>query len=270
MKNKFIKALSALILPIGFIGVLFILNTLPLVPISQYGLGSILITGLALLMTYWALKKDTKTFKDIGFHWERKTPLRFTVGFLIGTCITAFMLAVVIQFSSIKLVYNTNSNILSISLWLLAFLPLALMEEVIFRGYAFIKIHKTVGIWPAQILLAILFAWYHDFTGLTFFGQLMGPGVWALIYGIAAVWSKGLALPTGLHMAINVILAIVGQKDGRHAIWNITYTPEVTPALSAQTATIGMIMQLCILLIGIVLTEWYRRNTLKIQNKPER
>jgi hypothetical protein len=107
--------------------------------------------------------------------------------------------------------------------------------------------------------MAILFAWYHDFTGVTLLNQLLGPGTWALIYGVSAVWSKGLAFPTGLHMAINVVLALVGQKDSRHAIWNLEYTTEITPVLRAQTEHIGLIMQLCILLIGIILTEYFRR-----------
>lgn len=122
------------------------------------------------------------------------------------------MLFIVLNFTGLELIYNTNSNVASTLFWMLAFFPLAFREEIIFRGYAFIKINKNIGLWPAQILTAILFAWYHDFTGATFFNQLLGPGVWASIYGIAAVWLKGLAFPTGLHMALNVVLASVGQK----------------------------------------------------------
>ncbi|MFT5751637.1 MAG: membrane protease YdiL (CAAX protease family) [Flavobacteriales bacterium] len=56
------------------------------------------------------------------------------------------MLAIVINFSSIELIYNTSSNIGGVLFWLLAFLPLALMEEIIFRGYAFTKIESNFGI----------------------------------------------------------------------------------------------------------------------------
>jgi membrane protease YdiL (CAAX protease family) len=217
------------------------------------------MTGIALLMTYLAIRKDKKTFKDIGLQYERKTPIRFIIGFIIGLLITILILAVVICLSSVELIYNPDSNILLVLFWLLVFFPLAFMEEIIFRGYAFSKINKNIGLWPAQILMAILFAWYHDFTGVTLLNQLLGPGTWALIYGVSAVWSKGLAFPTGLHMAINVVLALVGQKDSRHAIWNLEYTTEITPVLRAQTEHIGLIMQLCILLIGIILTEYFRR-----------
>jgi membrane protease YdiL (CAAX protease family) len=238
-----------------------------MLPVSKYEFGGVIVTCIALLLTFVFLKKDKKTFKDIGFQWERKTPIRFSIGFFIGTLVTVLILAITISFSSIELVYNVNSSIPLVLFWLLAFFPLAFMEEIIFRGYAFMKIHKSIGLWPAQILLALLFAWYHDFTGVTFFNQLLGPGVWALIFGVAFVWSKGLAFPTGLHMALNVVLELVGQKDNRHDIWNLEYTIEITPVLSAQTEKIGLVMQIFILIIGVILTEYFRRNKLKMKAK---
>ncbi|TMM57962.1 CPBP family intramembrane metalloprotease [Maribacter algarum] len=266
MKNQFIQTTSALILPISFMGILFLLSAVSIGLPDKYELGGVMVTGIALFMTFLVLRKDKKTFKDIGYFWERKTPIRFAYGFLIGIVITGFMLFLLVNFSNLQFRQKTNPNILSAVLWLLAFFPLALMEEIIFRGYAFIKINENVGLWPAQILLALLFAWYHDFTGLTFFNQLLGPGIWALIYGIAAVWSKGLALPTGIHMAINVVLALFGQKDDRHAIWNLAYDTEITPILHEQTENVGLVMQMVILLIGIILTECYRRKMIKTRS----
>ena len=263
MKNKFIQTLSALILPISFIVILTILNAFPMPLLSIYGFGAILVTGIAIFITYLTLKKDKKSFKDIGLHLERKTPKRFIIGFSTGLFVTTIMLAIVINFSNIELINNTNSNTPFVLLWLLIFFPLAFMEELIFRGYAFIQINKRIGLWPAQIVLALLFAYYHDFTGVTFFNQLLGPGIWALIFGIAAIWSKGLAFPTGLHMAINVVLALVGEKDDKFSIWTMEYAAEVSPILKAQAGNVGLIMQLCILAIAIILTELYRIKSLK-------
>ena len=265
MKNKIIQTASALLLPISFILILFLLNTVPVTNISKYDSGGIIVTIIAFIITFIAIKIDKKTFKEIGFYLDRKTPIRFSIGFILGLIITIIMLAILINFSSVEMIYNYNANIQTVLFWLLAFFPLAFMEEIIFRGYAFSKIHKNIGIWPAQILMAILFAWYHDFTGATLLNQLLGPGTWALIYGVAAIWSKGIALPTGLHMAINVVLAIVGEKDKRHAIWNLEYSTEVTPILLSQVENIGLIMQLCILIIGIILTEHLRRKSVKYQ-----
>ena len=224
---------------------------------------AILITIVALLLTYLAVKKDGKTFKQVGFYLDKKTPSRFVIGFLIGAVIAVVMLVIVINFSSLSISFNNESNIPGVLIWLLAFFPLAYMEEIIFRGYAFTKINSSVGIWPAQILLALLFTWYHDFTGASFLMQLIGPGVWAFVYGIAAILSKGIALPTGLHMALNVVLALVGQKDGKEGVWSLEYVSAITPVLKTQTENIGLVLQICILAIAILLTEYYRRNKQK-------
>ncbi len=264
MKTKFMQILSALMLPISFIMILMILNALPFIPLSRYGFGGVLLTAVALSLTYIATKKDKTTFKKIDFSLEPKTPIRFAFGFFIGFIITIIMLVIIIKFSSLEINFNKETHIPTVLFWLLAFFPLAYMEEIIFRGYTFTKVYNNYGIWPAQILFALLFTWYHDFTGATFFNQLLGPGIWAFIYGITAIWSKGIAFPTGIHMAINVVLALAGQKDERHTLWNLEFSEEITPLLKNQTDNIGLIMQLVILIIAILLTEYYRKKKLKL------
>lgn len=264
MNSKFMQISSALAIPISFIIVIYFLNVIPIPTMSKYGLGGILLALIALFITYIALKKDKKQFSDMGLNFESKTPIRFTIGFLIGATITVLIIFIILNLSDLVLIDNPNNKTLNMLLWLLGFLPLAFMEEVIFRGYGFLKIKKNLGIWPAQILMALFFAWYHDFTGMSFFNQLLGPGVWALIYGIAAIWSKGLAFPTGLHMAINVVLALVGQKDEKQAIWNLEYLNEPNTSAISQTESTGMLIQLCILVIAIILTEYYRKYKNKV------
>ncbi|MHA7843259.1 MAG: CPBP family intramembrane glutamic endopeptidase [Winogradskyella sp.] len=261
---KFSQTFYALVLPISFIVTLVLLSTIPLPFFNVYDIGGIVITSIALILSYVIVKKQDNTFRDIGLYYENKTPLRFGFGFLIGAFVTVVMLAIAINFSSLEMVYNKDSKIFQPLFWTLMFLPLAFMEELIFRGYTFLKIKNILGLWPAQIIMAILFAWYHDYTGATFFNQLLGPSVWALIFGVTAIWSKGLAFPIGLHMAINVLLALVGQKDARHAIWNLEYSNAVTPELTSETDTIGLAMQIVVLLIGIALTEYFRRKERKI------
>ena len=89
--------------------------------------------------------------------------------------------------------------------------------------------------------------------------QLMGPGIWAIIFGWAAVRSDGIAFPTGIHIAANVLQAVLGMKEDMYAIWNIEYTKEITPAMKSQTETIGIIIQILLLATGIILTEVYLR-----------
>ena len=109
------------------------------------------------------------------------------------------------------------------------------------------------------IITSILFAYYHDISGATFFSQLLGPGIWGIIYGLAAFWSKGVAVPTGVHIGANFSLSVLGLRETNRAIWMVDYPSEVTESIQAHTEMIGLIVQLFLLLFGIVMTEWYLR-----------
>ena len=38
---------------------------------------------------------------------------------------------------------------------------------------------------------------------------ISGPGIWALVFGLGAAWSKGIALPTDIHEALNLSQRVV-------------------------------------------------------------
>lgn len=166
------------------------------------------------------------------------------------------MIHILLIASDYSLVANPNVNTGKAITGLVGFIFLALKEEIVFRGYPFLKLQKIFRLRIIQIVIAILFAYYHDETGATLLLQLMGPGVWELIYGIASVWSKGIAMPTGIHAAVNMVLALVGTNHEVFAIWNIEAADENAETL-AQFNSFRMILQVLLFLLGIGLTEWW-------------
>lgn len=219
----------------------------------------------ALGLTHLFLKFDGLSFSDVGLKCQTDTLKKFFFGCFIGTTIAVVMLGIVMLFTDLQIDRNTTAfNLWSIS-WLLLFLPLSLMEELAFRGYGFIKLNKLIGPRLTIIITSIIFAYYHDATGATFLTQLLGPGIWGIIYGISAIWSDGIALPTGLHAAANVVLAFLGMKQDKYqsAIWEINYPTVVTDAMQAHTYIVGISVQLLLLAFGIFLTEWYLRKRKK-------
>lgn len=255
--------LSAIALPLLWILSIAIFAALPFAPLGNYKwfIMGIICCGTAWGITYLFLKFDRLSIGEIGLKWQSDTLKKFFVGYSLGTAIAVVMFAGVILFTDLQLNRNATSFNPWALFWLLLFLPLSFMEELAFRGYGFIKLNKLIGPRLTIIVTSIIFAYYHDVTGNTFLNQLLGPGIWGIIYGLAAIWSDGIALPTGLHAAANVVQALLGMKEDKYqaAIWEINYSLEVTDAMQVHTDIIGISIQLLLLAIGVFLTEWYLR-----------
>lgn len=92
-------------------------------------------------------------------------------------------------------------------------LAVALAEELLFRGVLFQRLIDGLGVWPAQVLTALLFVLTH----------LNNPGmegaikVWAgcniflasMLFGLAFERTRSLAMPIGLHFMANVMQGVI-------------------------------------------------------------
>ena len=263
--------LSAITLPLLWILSIMIFAALPFSPLGNYKwfVMGIICSLIAWGLTYMFLKFDGLSFSQIGLTWQSDTFKKFFIGCLLGIAIAIIMLGIVVLFTDLTIERNAITNNPLTIFWLLLFIPLSFMEELAFRGYAFIKLNKAIGPRLTLIITSIIFAYYHDATGATFLTQLLGPGIWGIIYGLAAIWSDGIALPTGLHAAVNVVQAFFGMKPDKYqsAIWEIDFPTAMTDAMQAQTEIVGMSVQLLLLAFGIFLTEWYLRKQKQLSNK---
>ena len=261
MSTKLKSIISIAIVCIIFIWVLPAIGFLPM--ISEYvhnrTLFGIYGTIIAFILVCIMAKAEDENKSELGMSWQSGTLIRFVKGLLIGLVIACLMIFILTASTEYSIVSNSEVNINKAILGLLGFIPLALMEEIIFRGYPFMKLKKVFGLRITQVVMAILFAYYHDRTGATLHLQLMGPGIWALIYGIAAVWSKGIALPTGIHAAANMVLALVGTKHEDYALWNLEVGPEIIESAEPKIMFVNYAMALALLVIGIASTEWWCR-----------
>jgi hypothetical protein len=217
-------------------------------------------TGAAIMVTWLFLKNEKNGFRSIGLFWEQKTLLRFFQGLLYGTLIMGFFLSALLIFTELELKRNPEE----ISIWQMFFylsvIPLALMEEIAFRSYPFIRLKQAFGPRLTQIFVAIAFALYHIVTGWDTRIAFLGPGIWAFVFGLAAMRSGGIAVPTGIHVALNSIQPLMGLKSGTYAsLWVLDYKPGTPETLMKKTDTIGLMLQIIVFLAAIVLTETYIR-----------
>lgn len=211
-------------------------------------------TFLALGLTICFLKIESKRLPDIGFVFSFGSFRRFWLGAILGIAIIGIILSVLIMFSPLKLEPVAAPNILNIFAYsAVVMFAMALMEEIIFRGYPLVKLQETIGVRGAIYVTSVIFGLYHGLT----VESLIGPAVWGLLYGLMAVWSKGIALPTGLHFGLNWAQGFVGMKNEYvEPLWEFAVSESST---NLSSDTIGLIFQLLLFLTAVILIEYYIR-----------
>ena len=72
-------------------------------------------------------------------------------------------------------------------------------------GYAFWRLIRLIGLWPAQAIVAVLFMVSHLTPGgYSFLPALIGNVTGSVLYGAAFVRARGLAAPIALHTGWNI------------------------------------------------------------------
>lgn len=96
---------------------------------------------------------------------------------------------------------------------LLLMAGVAFAEELLFRGVLFQRLIDGVGIWPAQVMIAALFVLTHmgnpGMEGATRFWAGANIFLASILFGLAYVRTRSLALPIGIHFMANVTQGII-------------------------------------------------------------
>lgn len=199
-----------------------------------------------LALTGAFLRWEGRDAASIGLHWRRASLGRFCVGAAIGAALYGMSLLLVVILTDIRIEMAPGVASATILLALLTYVMLAIMEEVGFRGYALRRLEERLGRPWALGLGAVVFGIVHLAYGWTLGAALVGAGAGALLFGIAALACRGLAIPIGMHAAWNLAGWSVGEKDGA-GVWQL-----VIPQTASEPATIGAVSYLAVMLLGFV------------------
>jgi membrane protease YdiL (CAAX protease family) len=218
-------------------------------------------TLAALFTTIIFLKFDRKKFSDIGLSFEKNTVVRFFAGVIIGVVLMGLLATSVIYFTHMEIEINTGINIWHFLVATAPILPLAFMEELAFRAYPLQILKDKAGIRTAIFITSILFALYHIVNGWSLASCFLGPGIWGLIFGLSAVYSRGIAMPTGIHYAVNLTTSAFGANAYGVSIWNVKQSPN--PATGNGMIDLATLLpSLALLVFAIICIEVYvRRKT---------
>jgi len=151
-------------------------------------------------------------FDRLGMALGRSSFRRCLIGVGIGVGIASLHFGVIHLASGVRLERVPEIGLETLPLFGAVYVALSAMEEVAFRGYPLRALHARYGLWPAQIVVALAFAVYHLLGGQDVLSAFLGTGMGSLLFGMAALATRGLAVPIGLHAAWNYVEWAVGGK----------------------------------------------------------
>jgi hypothetical protein len=178
------------------------------------------ISLLTALLLTWALGLyEGRRVDDYGLPVQQAFGARFWEGFAIGVVNAAVVAAGMMALGGMTVhgLALQGAMILWATLaWLGSNLLAGVAEEYLFRGYLLQTLWKSLGFWPAAVLIALWFGADHYFFK-------RGENVWDLISLVAlGVWtcytvlrSGSLWLAVGYHAAFDFMqLFVIGTPNG--------------------------------------------------------
>jgi len=213
-------------------------------PWADLSLGFFAATASFLLSIPFA-KWEKVSLRQLGLIPGKATLGKLVTGFLIGLLIAGLHLALALIFGYISLIHATPS-FYTVALSFLLYLILATREEIAFRGFALRSLTYKIGAWKAQLIIAFIFALEHMAGGFTWQQAFFGSGVGAVLFGLAALRTKGIALPVGLHAAWNFGQWCFGMKN-TPGIWQVS----VSKGFEEKNEQIIMICYLIVMWLAI-------------------
>lgn len=183
--------------------------TLPFMLISQHFNWEITMVHQALIVICvniicQCLRK--KSFTEITGSLDKSWLKKLVQGFFIGTLVMllpALMLYVsgYLNWSNFRVDGNALLSVTVVTI------SVAFAEEFLFRGFLFQRLKNWIGIWGAQVLIASYFLLTHmnnpGMNGNIKILASINIFLASIIFGLAYIKSKSLAMPIGIHFAAN-------------------------------------------------------------------
>jgi membrane protease YdiL (CAAX protease family) len=162
-----------------------------------------LIILLASLISQLARRKPlAELFGTLNVGWLKE----LCVGGLIGSVMMLVPALILGIFGWVRWKWNPVA-LPTLSSSLLLFAGVAAAEELLFRGFVFQRFISGLGQWPAQLIIAAFFLLTHlNNPGMTGTVKVMASiniFLASILFGVAFIRTRSLAMPLGLHWMAN-------------------------------------------------------------------
>lgn len=256
MVNEKKHHFSARILPIGKVLAFYTLCTLAFIAATAITTGFAsavkdhLSMTLAVVLTVLLILLFSRSEK-IGLRTSGIVPgsasgPRFICGYIIGLAMALGQACIVMSFGHVHLKLVADLTLIQVFGYFALYLLVALREELVFRSYALTSLKRSLGHRVGLSIITAIFILEHVAAGMPIGTAIIGSGMGGLLFGYAALKTKGLALSLGLHSAWNFGQWVLGFKMGP-GIWQA----ETGRVSTVDVGSIGMIAFVLMMTITI-------------------
>jgi membrane protease YdiL (CAAX protease family) len=166
-----------------------------------------------LLATWICTRLRREPLASVGFRLDRRWAAEAARGVLLGGGLILLAAALLWAVGGVTWTLAPGRSLGMLGTGFLGFILVALFEENLFRGFIFQRLLAGLGVWPAQLILALLFAVSHwsnpGMTGATRAWASLDIALAALFLGLAFLRTGSLALPVGIHLGWNWVQGYV-------------------------------------------------------------
>lgn len=205
-----------------------------------------IVSVLALAATTWwltlrFLRADAMSVADLGLGTGDNRAAKLGIGFLAGTALTALWFAIVT-------VSTGASWHLNPAFHLTAFIAAAAFnffnnvgEELVYRGYAFIRVMNRFGPIIAAVATSAVFALLHLQAGIPWLSVLAIVFSSGLVFGALFARWRSVPLALGFHVATNIVQDTSGLRTSAASLFAPTYPASAVDAGSRTLAGIALV-----------------------------
>ena len=212
-------------------------------------------TILTFLFILLFLKWEKLKLNDVGIIPTKYSIPRFLCGYIIGLVMAASQALIVLIYGHFQLKLVPEISIIDTLSPLLLYFFIACREELAFRSYSLRSLNISLGPILALTIIGIIFIIEHVAGGMPWKMAILGSGTGAILFGVSALKTKGLALSLGLHSAWNFGQWSFGFKN-KAGIWQAV----VEKGYESELENVGLTAFLFVMGIAIAGLFFYYRN----------
>jgi len=187
---------------------------------------NLVVTAASLIGTVlviWLFLKITgDKLIDLGFH-----PVHFKKRFLSGFLLGAFIMIagfLILYFSGEIKIIKIDFKPVELIYTILLFFIVAVMEELLVRGYILNTLMQSLNKYWALLISAVIFAALHlanpNLNSLGFINLILA----GFFLGIVYIYTKNLWFPIALHFSWNLFQALLGYNVSGQKLYTLLKT----------------------------------------------